>query len=356
MSAYRHSSGIIRHRASMRGRTRNSIGGMPKVTSASTSSVTFIVPSWAANAAPVRPAMMMPVIIAPISRSMAIPTRLAMKMSAPNCCSCTAPTKARIRPTRMLISVTMGRASAPASCRWSRRSLCLKRARKVNSRPDGERHLAEEGQELEPPGCAALRPGADAREQPSGAHGGFGLALGDGLGELEQAPHAGRQSSAVDFHRGRLAAQLEIREEGEQRAVPALELGCIEAHAPDLLRGELALELLRRRPQCPQAPFARQAHDEPAVSVRVGDLCGHGRRSIPIGRRTKRGEAADNPSALREGPPFHADPRTSPLGRARACCCPAYPRATWPTSASAPRRSAGPAHVPPRRRGPFVWT
>ena len=39
---------------------------------ASISWVTFMVPSWAAKAAPVRPAMMIPVITAPISRTMAI--------------------------------------------------------------------------------------------------------------------------------------------------------------------------------------------------------------------------------------------------------------------------------------------
>ncbi len=47
------------------------------VVSASISCVTFIVPSCAANAAPVRPAMMMPVISAPISRTTAMPTRSA---------------------------------------------------------------------------------------------------------------------------------------------------------------------------------------------------------------------------------------------------------------------------------------
>ncbi len=53
------------------------MGEMPRVVSASISSLTCMVPSWAAKAAPVRPAMMMPVIIAPISRVMAIPTRSA---------------------------------------------------------------------------------------------------------------------------------------------------------------------------------------------------------------------------------------------------------------------------------------
>ena len=56
----------------MRGSTRNSIGEMPRVVSASISSFTFMVPSCAAKAAPVRPAMMIAVIMAPISRAMAM--------------------------------------------------------------------------------------------------------------------------------------------------------------------------------------------------------------------------------------------------------------------------------------------
>jgi hypothetical protein len=77
-SAYRHKSGIMRIRASMRGNTRNSMGETPSVLKASISLLTCIVPSCAANAAPVRPAMMIPVIMAPISRAMPIPTRSAM--------------------------------------------------------------------------------------------------------------------------------------------------------------------------------------------------------------------------------------------------------------------------------------
>ena len=60
-----------------RGSTRNSIGEIPIVVSASISWVTFMVPSCAANAAPVRPAMMIAVIIAPMSRTMPMPTRSA---------------------------------------------------------------------------------------------------------------------------------------------------------------------------------------------------------------------------------------------------------------------------------------
>jgi hypothetical protein len=70
-------SGVMRIRASIRGRTRNSRGEIPMVRRASISSFTCIVPSWAAKAAPVRPARMMPVIMAPISWAMAMPTRSA---------------------------------------------------------------------------------------------------------------------------------------------------------------------------------------------------------------------------------------------------------------------------------------
>ena len=47
-SAYTASSGSISESASMRGRTRKSIAGMPMVVSASISWETFIVPSCAA--------------------------------------------------------------------------------------------------------------------------------------------------------------------------------------------------------------------------------------------------------------------------------------------------------------------
>src|SRR2546427_632491 len=47
------------------------MGEMPRVVSASISSLTRIVPSCAANATPVRPAMTTAVIIAPISRVVA---------------------------------------------------------------------------------------------------------------------------------------------------------------------------------------------------------------------------------------------------------------------------------------------
>ena len=63
--------------ATTRGRTRKSIGGMPSVVSASISCVTRIVPICAAKPEPVRPAMMMPVMMQPISRTVAIPTRSA---------------------------------------------------------------------------------------------------------------------------------------------------------------------------------------------------------------------------------------------------------------------------------------
>ena len=53
------------------------MGERPSVVRASISSFTVIVPSRAAKAAPVRPAMMMAVIIAPISSVIAMPTRLA---------------------------------------------------------------------------------------------------------------------------------------------------------------------------------------------------------------------------------------------------------------------------------------
>ena len=50
---------------------------MPVVWRASTSSLACMLPIVAAKAAPVRPAMMMPVMMAPMVRTMPIPTRSA---------------------------------------------------------------------------------------------------------------------------------------------------------------------------------------------------------------------------------------------------------------------------------------
>ena len=76
--AYRVSSGSMTMSAITRGSTRKSIGLIPSVLSASISSLTFIVPRWAAYAAPVRPAIMIPVMIGAISRTIATATRSAV--------------------------------------------------------------------------------------------------------------------------------------------------------------------------------------------------------------------------------------------------------------------------------------
>jgi len=68
----------------MRGSTRKSTGETPSVVSASISSLAFMFPISAANAAPVRPASTIAVIIAPISRVMLRPMRSATQISPPN--------------------------------------------------------------------------------------------------------------------------------------------------------------------------------------------------------------------------------------------------------------------------------
>ena len=112
-SANSVSSGVISSAAMIRGATRKRTGSRPIVVSASTSSLTFIVPISAANAAPERPASRIAVISGPSSRSIASPTRSATKISAPNLRIGTADWKARITPSRNEISATIGSASAP---------------------------------------------------------------------------------------------------------------------------------------------------------------------------------------------------------------------------------------------------
>ena len=70
-------------------------------------------PSSAANAAPERPQTTIAVIKGPSSRQMEMPIRSATRMLAPNCLSCAAVWNAMARPTRKLIRMTIGTASAP---------------------------------------------------------------------------------------------------------------------------------------------------------------------------------------------------------------------------------------------------
>jgi hypothetical protein len=102
----------------MRGITSASVGETPIVRMASISSVSFIVPSCAANAEPDRPATMIAVISTPSSRKLSRPERLIVKISAPNWLSCAAPCCATTMPIRKLISPMMGSEVTPTSWSW----------------------------------------------------------------------------------------------------------------------------------------------------------------------------------------------------------------------------------------------
>ena len=87
------SANIVRHGSIMtsarkRGTTRNLTGFNAMLSSASTCSVTFIVPSSALIAAPTLPAITRPVRTGPNSRVMETATRPATYITAPNDSSC----------------------------------------------------------------------------------------------------------------------------------------------------------------------------------------------------------------------------------------------------------------------------
>ena len=81
--------------------------------SALSSSLTFIVPISAANAAPERPASRIAVISGPSSRRIDKPTRSATNSSAPNWRIGTADWNARMMPSRNEMSATIGNAFTP---------------------------------------------------------------------------------------------------------------------------------------------------------------------------------------------------------------------------------------------------
>ena len=111
---YAASTGIRSVPARTRWMTRKRTGSRPIVSSASSSWFTFIVPISAANAEPERPAKMIAVKIGENSRIMTMPIPFAMKICAPNISSVCAPSKARTRPIRRLMSDTIGSALTPA--------------------------------------------------------------------------------------------------------------------------------------------------------------------------------------------------------------------------------------------------
>ena len=151
----------------MRGSTRNSIGEMPMVVSASISSFTFMVPSWAAKAAPVRPAMM----IAGHHRAHLAHHGDAdqvgdVDLRRRTAASCTAPTKARITPTRKLIRVTIGSAPAPQSWTNEQQVDAAEARPAAQQPPERERDLADEGDDLAARLARRQRRQADARKEP----------------------------------------------------------------------------------------------------------------------------------------------------------------------------------------------
>src|ERR1035438_8195856 len=100
--------GIMTAMARNFGTTRNATGSRAMVSSASSSSVTRIVPISAAKAEPDRPMTTIAVISGPSSRVMEMDTRLATNCMAPRRCNWYAPCNAMMTPTKKVIRDTDG--------------------------------------------------------------------------------------------------------------------------------------------------------------------------------------------------------------------------------------------------------
>ena len=101
-----------------RGSTSTSTAFMPSVSSASISSLTFIVPIWAVKAEPERPATMIAAMRTPSSRRIETASRLTVNTSAPNLRSWSAPWKAKTTPIRKDSRPRIGSAFSPVSSIW----------------------------------------------------------------------------------------------------------------------------------------------------------------------------------------------------------------------------------------------
>ncbi|MNY17602.1 hypothetical protein D3C86_1509280 [compost metagenome] len=115
--------------------------------------------------------MITAVISAPISRVMPMATMLAIYSWAPKACNWAAPTNARIRPTRLAISATIGSAPGPHCCSAAQKSPERMRARPCSRRPRARITAPVKAQALTSAACTCnpARPRRDTGPRRGGA-------------------------------------------------------------------------------------------------------------------------------------------------------------------------------------------
>ena len=258
-------------------RPGSACGRGPWSSSASTSSVTFIVPISAAKAAPERPAAMIAVISGPSSRS----DRQADAGWRRRCrrrtgCSWTAAWKAVIRPIRKLISGTIGTASMPACS--------ATRARRASASPAGgaprrqalrlprqEMRRARTGRRRGGPPRVPRARERRPRRRRRGARQGFRVEL------VEELPEPVGKAADLDFRPGGARLAQQVDQQRDTGAVAVFDAAAVDDH----LRAGIGGWSPRRAP-APRAvrPCTRRA--APTARSSRGRLRRAGARVPPL--------------------------------------------------------------------------
>src|SRR2546422_555714 len=133
--------------------------------------------------------------------------------------------------------------------------------------PGGERELAEEAGALAPAppdgervDAVVRRPRRRQRRPPRARR------LGHRLGQLEEAPDAGRQPALVHRDPARPAEGAHLRQKSDQGAVPAPELARVEGKRPRGAGVNLPLDGCQRRGPRLAAPAPPPPDDERTIA------------------------------------------------------------------------------------------
>ena len=248
----------------IRGTTRKRTGSSPIVVSASTSWFTCIVPISAANAAPVRPASRIAVISGPSSRTIAMPTRSATKISAPKRRIGTADWNARIRPIRNEISATIGRPSAPTRSLMRQTSLQRTTVGRTDGVPQRCDHLADELDLVADVAPDARRRAADFLDDRRALRLGVEIVLEPlGIELPEQHVVVGPQVGNLDRSGARVGDQVD--EKRNAGAVAVLDPRRVDGHRPGRSFRKGAVRVVPELPERGRVEASRQRQHAAAV-------------------------------------------------------------------------------------------
>ena len=250
--------------------------------SASISSFTCMVPSCAAKAAPVRPAMMMPAIIAPISRVVAIADEVRDVDLGPELAELDG-ADVRQDDADEEADEADDRQRLPSALLQDEEEVGAAEPRRAADEPrQAGDHLAEKAQDRDGAPCGRGRAETEASQPPGARPRPRVLSRRHRGREREQALDAARQAAPVRVDLMPVVVGEDLAEERDQARVPAGDVTAVEDHPANPRQGLHTLPNLGRARERVLDPPAPREPDQERVGR--GLVEAHARRSAPIDR------------------------------------------------------------------------